>query len=262
MPHGTASSSGPVARCDMRVTGYSERGAVNALLYEIAYSKKPLRLLEHFLSLAHFPQGKQIGSGLTDAHVLVEQSLSDFGDADAILLLDAGGAKTAVFLEAKVKTAQANSWTLAQEFEDFESGCNTIGELSSSNLFTQLYHKARLIDGLRSGGVPLLQNGLPFLRPSTRPIRRIGATPIVLRAVGKIIPYQANVWFLSLVPDTPTAVRRFFDEFPAMAWPLRPDKLDSSRWGGVAWKQIEEFCQQENLTNTSRVLEFNSGQIF
>lgn len=148
----------------MKLTGYSERGALNALLYEIAYSSKACSLLEHLLNLAHFPQGKQIGSEFTHVDVLVEQSLSDFGDADAILLLDTGGKKTAVFLEAKIKPAQTKSWTLDRQFELFRQGCSTEGELNSSNLFTQLYHKARLVDGLRSGLD--LKKGLDGIKPS------------------------------------------------------------------------------------------------
>ena len=246
----------------MKVTGYSERGAVNALLYEIAYSNEALPLLEQFLGLAHFPEAKRIGTGLTDVHVLVEQSLSEFGDADARLLLDAGGTKTAVFLEAKVKTSQADAWTLEQEFENFTRGCLTDRKLSSSNLFTQIYHKARLMEGLRSSGIQCLQTGLRFSAASTRGVRRIGTNPVVARAVETIDPYREDVWFLSLVPDKPPAVRDFFDRFPTIPWPLEPYTLDRSRWGGVAWEQIGPLCQQNNLTNTSRVLQFNNGQIF
>jgi hypothetical protein len=199
----------------VKVTGYSERGAVNALLYEIAYSNKPLPLLKHFLRLAHFPKGKQIGSGLTDARVLIEQSLSDFGDADAILLLDADGSKTAVFLEAKVKPAQTNSWTLEQEFTDFKQGCSTNGKLDSSNLFTQIYHKARFIEGLRCDpdSLTTLTKVLKFPQASTKPVSKIGSNPVVLRAVEAINQYREDVRFLSLVPDTPPAVRCFFDQF-------------------------------------------------
>src|SRR3990170_1991556 len=79
----------------MRVTGYSERGAVNALFYDLVHSGEPLHLLGQLLGLAGFSVPEQLGTGLTDAHVLIEQSLSDFGDADAILLLDAGTSKAA-----------------------------------------------------------------------------------------------------------------------------------------------------------------------
>src|SRR2546422_7904209 len=132
----------------MKVTGYSERGAVNGLFYELAYSSAPLERLERLLAVAHFAGGKRIGESLTGAQVFIEQSLSDFGDADAILLLEFGEKKSVAFLEAKVKASAAEAWTLGQEFGQFVYGCRTERKLSSSNLFTQLYHKARLIDGL------------------------------------------------------------------------------------------------------------------
>lgn len=242
--------------------GYSERGVINALFYELAYSSDPLRLLEEFLSLAHFSAAGRISTHLTDAHVLIEQSLSDFGDADAILLLDAATTKSAVFLEAKVKSSQAGSWTIAQEFSDFEHGCQTQRKLSSSNLFTQLYHKVRFIEGLRLGGIELLQKGLPFPTPSTKPVRKIGSNPVVLSAVKEIQPYRENASYLSLVPDRPDAVRSFFDRFGSIEWPLKSVAWESSRWGGVAWEQVAAFCSTANLVNTSRVLEFNGGQIF
>ena len=126
-------------------------------------------------------------------------------------------------------------------------------------MFTQIYHKARLIESLRSGLV--FKKGLDFPQASTKKVRKIGSNPIVLRAVNKIHPYLEHVWFLSLVPDTDKAVLCFFDEFPNVEWPLGP-AWDRSRWGGVAWEQIHRFCEQENLTDTSRVLEFNKEGIF
>jgi hypothetical protein len=39
----------------MKVIGYSERGVLNSLLYEIAYSAQPEELLAGLLATAHFP---------------------------------------------------------------------------------------------------------------------------------------------------------------------------------------------------------------
>jgi len=246
----------------MKVTGYSERGAVNALFYELAYSGNALHLLEQFLALADFPVHKQLGTGLTDAHVLIEQSLSDFGDADAILLLDAGEAKAAIFIEAKVKPSQKVEWTLDREFTNFEKGCHSDKELSSSNLFTQLYHKSRFIDGLRSGGIHALQSGIGFPECSKKRVRKIGNNPVVLSAVKAIEPYRENAWYFSLVPDKPSSVRSFFNRFSSIAWPLDSSGVDASRWGGLTWEQVAEFCNNFNLKSTNWVLEFNKGQIY
>jgi hypothetical protein len=90
----------------MQMYGYSERGALNTLFNEIAYSSEPEDLLGKMLRLARFPMRQQEPISLVKATVLLEQSLSDFGDADAILLLETTDKSSAVFVEAKVKPSQ------------------------------------------------------------------------------------------------------------------------------------------------------------
>jgi len=110
----------------------------------------------------------------------------------------------------------------------------------------------------------MLQKGLPFPAPSTKPIRKIGNNPVVLSAVKAIEPYRENVRYLSLVPDNTAAVRSFFDRLEAVARPtsLSSFAWETSRWGGIAWEQVASFCAATNLINTGRVLDFNRGQLF
>jgi len=42
----------------MRILGYSERGLINSLFFEMKYSEKSATLLGHFLNLAHFKSEK------------------------------------------------------------------------------------------------------------------------------------------------------------------------------------------------------------
>jgi hypothetical protein len=122
--------------------GYSERGALNAVLFEISFAQDWAGKLERLMTRVTFAAGKGISGPFTSATVFVEQSLSDFGDADAILLLETPSGKLAVFLEAKVKSSGRAKWTIQEEFDDFENG--RLATLNSSNLFAQLYSKARL----------------------------------------------------------------------------------------------------------------------
>ena len=248
----------------MKITGYSERGAVNALFYELAYSGKALHLLEQFLSFVECQEFKKLSLALTDAHLLIEQSLSDFGDADAILLLDAGKTKLVVFFEVKVKSFQKEKWSLDGEFSNFTQGCGTVGKLSSSNLFTQLYHKSRLIDALRSPNIGIngLQDGIEFPACSTKLRRKIGKNGVVLSAVKTIEPYCENAWYFSLVPDKSESIKSFYDRLSPDVWPRDFGDLESSRWGGMAWEKVAEFCNSFDLKSTSWVLEFNKGQIY
>ncbi|MCX5829663.1 MAG: hypothetical protein NTV58_16965 [Deltaproteobacteria bacterium] len=196
----------------MEIMGYSERGVINALFYEIAYSGKSLQLSKELLTLADCPSLVEFGQSLTEVRVFIEQSLSDFGDADAILLLDAGDKKGVVFLEAKVKSSQRNEWKLKLEFEKFISDCNKGDKkLSSSNLFTQLYHKHRFLNGLSD--IEGLKKGIDFPKCSTKGTRKIGNNPVVLFAVKEIKSYRNNAWYIALVPDTAIAVRDFYCDF-------------------------------------------------
>ena len=212
--------------------------------------------------MADCPSLVKFCQNLTEVKVFIEQSLSDFGDADAILLLDAGDKKGVVFLEAKVKSSQRNEWKLEQEFEKFISDCNKGDKkLSSSNLFTQLYHKHRFLNGLSD--IEALKKGIDFPKCSTKETRKIGNNPVVLHTVKKIEPYVENAWYIALVPDTSLALRDFYSDF------RKNDKeegilskLDRSRWGGLTWEQVAEFCKKFELKNTKQVLDFNKGQIY
>ena len=244
----------------MRVLGYSERGAINALIFEIAFSSQPEqilgRLLERALFLGCTPPDWQANS----ARALIEQSLSDFGDADAILLLDHARGRTSVFVEGKVRGSQAQEWTLKEQFEAFQQGLSAT--VNSSNLFAQLYHKARFVDAVRTEGQLALHAGLDFPSFSTKRRRRIGRNPVVLRAVEQIAPYAADAYFLATVPDSPANVRDFVSGTLSRFTHESLELWDVSRWGFLCWSDVHDFCLENGLITTSQVLEFNKGQIW
>ena len=109
-----------------------------------------LNRLHAFLSLCRFPchdanvpiPDRTPGSG----RIRIEQSFSDFGDADTLILLEEQAEpvqRHSVFLEAKVKTAQKNMWSIREEWQRFRI-LSRLGQ-SDSNLFIQLNAKARLV---------------------------------------------------------------------------------------------------------------------
>lgn len=69
-----------------------------------------------------------------------------------------------VFIEAKVKTFQVCDWHIADEFDLFRKGFDQkkLSKKVFLNLFVQLFYKVRLVRGLRQGGIPALQKGIPF----------------------------------------------------------------------------------------------------
>ncbi len=84
-----------------------------------------LRTLERFLSLCHFPLAtpQPVFERLAHAHLLVEQSFSDFGDLDLLILLkhQKDAQEQAVLVEAKVCT-DTGSWKgIEDQWADFRS---------------------------------------------------------------------------------------------------------------------------------------------
>lgn len=244
----------------MRILGYSERGIINALLYEIQTSPDAEPLLEMLLAQAVFPFVGNSAFSVASAEVLIEQSFSDFGDADAVFLIKTGKQRISVFVEAKVKPSQTARWLIEDEFGKFVAG--TRSKLDSSNLFTQLYHKLQMITALRSGGTSALQVGVPFPQSSSKPIRKIGSNAVVLRAVAKIQEYLDATYYLAIVPDKPSNVNRFFSDKFRQATFAELVGWNIQSYGYLTWSDVVNFCVEHKLDNTLQVFKFNEGQIY
>lgn len=211
------------------------------------------------MSLAVFPFVES-RPPLGNVELLIEQSFSDFGDSDALALVTAeGDRRSAVFLEAKVKTYHVTNWRIVDEFNLFRLGLDR--QMNSSNLFCQLYFKYRLVGGLRAGGMPALQAGLDFLDWSSKQNRRIGTNGVVLEAARKLEPFAVDPYYLALVPDSRSNVAEFFDTTLG-TWPHPgvPD-WNSTRFGYLTWQDVKTFCEREGLVRTLDTLRFNAGQI-
>jgi len=70
----------------MEILGYSERGVINSLFYEVKFSQNNLQHLSDFLSKISFPY-REVEFKLRDAMVMIELSFSDFGDALFVALV-------------------------------------------------------------------------------------------------------------------------------------------------------------------------------
>ena len=190
--------------------GYSERGIINALLYDIYSSPKSRLLIEQLLFVITFPFLNKINWKIISIEILIEQSFSDFGDADIVFLLRTPDQNIVLFIEAKVKSSQAPDWSITKQFDKFVEG--TQSQLHSSNLFTQLYHKQRMISTLQNGREKRLKDGLKFPQCSSKKIRKIGNNHVVLKAVTKIMNYLDSAYYISLVPDSERNVQQFFNK--------------------------------------------------
>jgi hypothetical protein len=197
--------------------------------------------------------------------IFIEQSLSDFGDADTVLFIENSGRKQTVFIEAKVKTFEKDNWRIHDEFEEFKRGVEN-ERVSSSNLFTQLYHKQRLIQGISEIGIQALeQDGLAFPKCSTKKMpRKIGSNPVVKSVVERMNHYLDQSFFIGFIPDKAINIRKIttndfklaeFENDPSWHW-------STANWGWLSWKAVEEFCKEYGLSDTISNFDHNKGQIY
>lgn len=243
----------------MEVIGYSERGAVNALVYELKY--RAPQLSAQLLSKAFWPftQSPDIRQE-TVITVLVEQSLSDFGDADLIFLWENPGSDSKGLIFCEVK--RGTDWTLARQWEDFLMRVRDNDSRVCSNLFGQLYLKMSYVQAAKQG---VLEEGIvldpPFHKRDGKAKRKIGSNPVVRRASGKLSSYLSNVYYLIIAPEEyGPEVTGVLDT--ARQYKEAPPYWDYSSVGYLSWPQIAAFAEEHDLRDFQRVLKHNQGQVY
>jgi len=219
-----------------------------------------MQLINELASLVYFPY-HDIEFSIRDITILIEQSFSDFGDADAVLLIDNDSVKQSLFIEAKVKTYYCRSWSIEDEYSGFKEGIRK-NKISSSNLFTQLYTKVRLFNELRKGGIELLQKGVSFPSCSSKRIRKIGNNEVVLKAVEKIMKYSEEAFYISIIPDNFSNVEDFYLHKLKNYKTRGFGDWNLENWGYLTWEDIEKFCKQNHLKKTQELFKFNEGQVY
>lgn len=248
----------------METLGYSERGLLNSLFYEIKYSHNSLQLLNELLSLVSFPYMNDVHFNIKDVKILIEQSFSDFGDADTVLAMVNDRSKQCAFIEAKVKTYQRKSWSIEEIFNDFTEGIEQ-NKVRSSNLFVQLYYKVRLINALQIGGITLLKKGTDFPKcclTKQKTVRKIGNNRVVLNAVELLSQFNSDAFFIAIVPQESSKVKIFYQNILKNFNPNEFQEWDVSKWGYISWADIEDFCKKQGLEETQKVFKFNEGQVY
>jgi len=237
----------------LEIYGYSERGMLNSLFFEIFYNNK-VELLQKLLSSIQFRDGKRVFE-LINAQIYIEQSLSDFGDSDAILLIEDKSSKYTVFIEAKVKTSQRKQWSIKNEIRNFENGIQK-NKVNSSNLLTQLIYKSWLIKTLKDNNWKnTLQNGVIPNLPTSKEKRKMGNNQVVKSMIERIKDYSETAFYIALIPDMKN-------------YHLLYEKIDSNlttiinTLGVISWESIMDFCTDNNLENTIENLKFNKDQIY
>lgn len=245
---------------NIEVRGYSERGMINAMMYEMNYAPDGIEMLRNFLKLCVFPNVNPDFENFQSARIRIEQSFSDFGDLDLLILLE-GNPKQSVFLEAKVKTFQANSRSIFKEWDIFKQvvqGTLTKKEKGSnhgSNLFIQLYRKMRLIYKLQN---PNLQ-----LQPNIIGKWSLGENRVVRKAAEELAQYSSKTWFIALVPDSQKDIADFFKN-KLQNFPTELPDWNIFNVGYLAWESLENYCRNfpNEWIQTLSNFDYNHEQIF
>lgn len=222
---------------DNTIYGYSERGIINSLIFTIGERKK--ELLTEFIKLIELPRKIEIGEP-DNYEILLEQSFSEFGDSDLVIIANYKNPsdKKVLFFEGKVKTEKKN-WFISKQYEKYINGEKKPS--STSNLFFQLKSKELLIKYL-NGIIDTDKYGLN---------RKLGDNEIVLKAT-KMINLAYQYYYIGIIPNTEVQIKDFLDKGYKGELPI---KL-------LAWETVERFCKENNLQKVIDMFTFNKGQIY
>ena len=160
--------------------------------------------------------------------MIMEGSLSDFGDSDAILIADNNNEKKVFFFEAKV--SNGNSYKLQQQFEKFKSKKSYNGY--SSNLFYQLSLKYYLFNMLKWGESNVSEYIKSKGTTSKNP-RTVETRNEIVQKIYNLIKSCSKAEYIAITPD-PTIKGKLIKD-------LNKDvdiKLFSSQLHFVTWDQI------------------------
>ena len=250
----------------MQLLGYSERGFINAFFYGVVHAPNSSEIIREFFELAHWPlldARPSLFETATVDTILIEQSFSDFGDADVLVLVSTPQKKVAVFCEAK-----RGEWKLKTEWNKFKTRFQNDDAGDGSNVFRQLYYKQRMVERFAAGGD--LGVGVEFdgvLRPvrGTRR-RKIGKNKAVLRAVDKLKPYIESVYYLILTPEPQGnevgAVLLDAQKFGPPPNDPKPRLWDITKWGVISLRDLVQLCTVKRLDHAAAVAAFNEGQLY
>ena len=198
----------------IRLHGYSERGLVNALFESMQGAPDPDLLWGSLLQSMRMwwtarglilVQAADKFPPIKDVHIYVEPSLSQFGNPDALVLVDyeddTSNAKCgdAFFFEAKLETFASSIRN-----EDLDKNCSSIlHELFLKARFCELAGKPAPVSPLPALQNLLLTEGVKIYQKDNIP-RKIGNDAMVVELANAIA--ERTAYFVSLTTDkTPPA---------------------------------------------------------
>jgi hypothetical protein len=240
----------------MKILGYSERGIINSLIFSIGDDNE---LMGKFIGLMNLPETFDLGEPINYT-ILLEQSFSEFGDADLVIIIhykyykdpkdEKPEDKKVLFIEGKVKTSNSN-WIIKSQFNKYIDKEQYIKKEKysgySSNLFFQLHLKKLMFEKWSE----IKENG-HVEEPKFEELRKIGTNEIVLKAFELIDCKEA--YFVGLIPTKQLDI----DEFEG--------EIDFDMHF-LSWETVEKFCEDNkleypNLEKVIEIFDYNDEQIY
>lgn len=229
----------------MKVLGYSERGIITSLVFNIGHDKE---LMGKFINSMNLNESFQLYNP-KEYTVLLEQSFSRFGDADLVIIIQYENPKDnkVLFIEGKVNTSNGN-WNIQRQYDKYIKHKKDKIKPKDywSNLFSQLYLKKVLIDNWED----VYTNDKFVLNTDYLGTRKIGKNNVVKKALKLIECKKNNAYYIGLIPTKKVDFIHFKGELDfAMNY--------------VLWETVHDFCKnEEKLKNVLDIFSFNKGQIY
>ncbi|MCL2247342.1 MAG: hypothetical protein FWC10_09590 [Lentimicrobiaceae bacterium] len=223
------------------IYGYSERGIFNSIVYYLDGNEDLIgKFLKDALNIGEF-------SNITHSFTfLIEQSFSDFGDCDLIIIAEqiSDKEKTVIFIEGK----RGKSFSLENEYKKFFS------KFSTSNLFIQLYFKYLLSKG---NDEELIDKALEGR--INKHNRKIGKNKVVLEARNKYIKDANQYYYVAIIPKEKDDAKKITQYFKKLALMTGVKNIQCA-----SWQDIEKFFGSISNPNNDVIenFKYNKGQIY
>ncbi len=233
---------------NIKIYGYSERGAMNALFYGIAYREgdgfNGEEAIKELLSLAH------IEESFDNFSFYIEGSLSGFGDPDLVIIADnKQGEKTCIFVEAKasglgfynLNVQKSNHEEYMNKGKDskYEKG-------HSSNLFFQLRLKNLLVTSTKEE----VKKGTILGSEQRQSPRRLGNNLIVNKFYNEIASCN-EIKYLAIVPELP---KKDFDTKNEYGFDIQFVSWEDIKNNSILGKYIKDTIDYNEVDGKSEIL--------
>ena len=219
----------------MEIYGYSERGAINALFYEMALRKDSEQEFVKFLEKANVSNASEYHN----FELYNECSLSRFGSPDLVVVAKRNGVSVVFFIEGKV--SECSGFRMKTVIKEYKK------KSDSSNLLIQIRQKQNFFNSRYL--FPDSENAVKkenLIETSLGP-RSIGNNPIVRKFVDKIKKCQ-EAKYIAIVPDINNEDGD---------WKKKLDEEGFNELLIISWETIRDNFKSYKLLKDT--LEFNEG---